>query len=61
MAACLTCFFLCYAYKLWLWCCKGCVPVRSVKTGVAATYHAALERIGTRAPAQAISAAQKAG
>ena len=36
------------------------MPVRSVKMGVAATYHTALERIGARAPAQAIPAAQKA-
>ena len=53
-------FDLCSACKLWLWCCKGCVPVRSVKTGVAATHRAALDRIGARAPTQAITAAQQA-
>ena len=53
-------FDLCSACKLWLWCCKGCVPVRSVKTGVAATHRAALDRIGARAPTQAITSAQKA-
>ena len=34
--------------------------MQSVKMGVAATHHAALERIGARAPTQAITAAQQA-
>ena len=53
-------FDLCYACKLWLWCCKGSVPVRSVKMGVAATNRTVIERISTCAPAQAIPAAQQA-
>ena len=50
-------FDLCYACKLWLWCCKGCVPVQSVKMGVAATHRTVLEITGTCAPAQAIPTA----
>ena len=53
-------FDLCSACKLWLWCCKGCMPVRSVKMGVVATHRAALDRIGAHAPTQAITAAQQA-
>ena len=49
-------FDLRYACKLWLWCCKGCMPVRFVKMGVVATRHAELERIGACALAQAIPA-----
>ena len=35
------------------------MPVQSVKTGVVATYYAALERIGVCAPSQAITKTHK--
>ena len=53
-------FNLFSACKLWLWCCKGCVPMWSVKMGVVTTHFAALKRIGACAPTQAITPAQKA-
>ena len=50
----LTFFVLCYACKLWLWYCKGCMPMQSMNISVAATYHAAHKTTGACAPTKEI-------